>query len=187
MHRKSEGHLRGLQMRKVVRGRARQNSIVVGRIALSFRHRLKSAARASGEVAVLRGPPVHALDDRLRLHRHLVNAAMRPVLDDYWFRAPFDIAQVPSSALTLMTGVGTAHRVAPVQRLRHGPVRQLALKSAETKTLEAPVPVLERHPDSKLIAGSTTPATRQNERWTFTGAVSPMPFSVPGTAYSPLT
>src|SRR6185503_2151050 len=40
---------------------------------------------------------------------------------------------------------------------------------------------------SKVIAGSTTPATRQNDRWTFTGAVSPIPFSVPGTGYSPVT
>jgi hypothetical protein len=54
--------------------------------------------------------------------------------------------------------------------LRHGRVRQLSIERAETETLEAPAP-----------------ATRQNDRWTFTGAVSPMPFSVPGTAYSPVT
>jgi hypothetical protein len=82
-----------------------------------------------------------------------VNAAVRPVFDDLLIQG--SVRHRPSSviALALMTGVRAAHGVAPVQRLRHGRVRQLSIEGPETEPLKTPVPVLERHPRLEVDCG----------------------------------
>ncbi len=140
-------------MRQVVRRRSGKNSVIVGGVALRFGERLISAARAAGEVAMMRGPPVQLLDDGLRFDRHLVDAAMRPVSHDADVEFALRYGPCTIVPVALMARVGTADCVPLVQSLSHPPVRQGPPEGAETEPLEAAVPVLERHPDFEMNRG----------------------------------
>ncbi len=125
----------------VVRGRAGENRVEVGGVALRLLERHSAAARAAGEVRQLGRHPVEAGDGRLAVHGGLVNGAMPEVGD------LLGVPERPRRAGARVPGVGGRGRIAAAQRLTERGVLDRSGEGAVAHLLELAVPSRDGHPD----------------------------------------
>ena len=142
-----ERNLARLQVCPVVRRCACENAVVVLGVALCFGERLMTTARATGEIAVPRRIAIKRTDDRLRLHRHLVDAAMGPVVDEA--RVQLAVRTDHPGGITtaaLVPGIGGGDCITFRHRRSHRLVLNRAEQCTQAHALEAAIPVRKRHP-----------------------------------------
>ena len=103
-----------VKMRPIVGGIARDNAVVVARIALRFRQGFQAALRTAAEIGMLGRGAIESLDDGLVRFRGHVDGAMREV--DHALHVP--LRPVPV-IVGDVARIGAAGRVAAPQRVEH--------------------------------------------------------------------
>src|SRR5213075_2831264 len=117
-------------------------------IALRRHQAFLAAGRAAIEVREFGRAAVEGFRDRLRLHRHLVDAA-RAIVDDLL------VVLHPGGSAALMASVGARDRVALEELRRHIGVLDVARKAVVAEPLVLAVPAFEWKPYLELnLAGA---------------------------------
>ena len=131
----------------VVRGRAREDGVEVGGVALRFLERHAAAARAAGEVRQLRPDAVETGDRLLAVDGGEMLRAIAPI-DDL-----FRMARGPLRSSAGMTRIRGCGGVAALERVFQRAVLDRSGERTIAHLLELAVPARHRHPHLGLDVG----------------------------------
>jgi len=125
--------------------RARDDAVVVAGIALCGHHAHAAARRAALVIGVVERLRVVDVDEPLRLHRHVVQRAVREVDD---LLGMTEREHAGGAVGRRVTRVGTGRRIAAAQRHLHvAPALDRAGPTAVADREELAIPVLRRQPE----------------------------------------